>query len=51
MATNLAANRKAMMGNKDKGGRHTKKAASKNLKQKRAEKRAKRDTGKQNRVV
>lgn len=35
------------MGNKDKGGRHTKKPAAKDLKQKRAEKRAKKNAGKQ----
>jgi len=35
------------MGNKDKGGKHTKKAATKNLKEKRAAKRAKKDAGKQ----
>jgi len=34
------------MGNKDKGGRHTKKVAAKDLKQKRAAKKAKRDAGK-----
>lgn len=32
------------MGNKDKGGGHTKKPAAKTLKQKRAEKRAKKDS-------
>ncbi len=31
------------MGNKDKGGRNTKKAATRGLKQKRAEKKAKRE--------
>ena len=38
------------MGNKDKGGRNTKKAAARSLKQKRAEKKAKRDAlkGKRN---
>ncbi len=38
------------MGNKDKGGRHTKKMPAKDLKQKRAAKRAKRDAGKQNTI-
>jgi hypothetical protein len=33
----------ALMGNKDKGGRNTKKAATRSLKQKRAEKKAKRE--------
>ena len=33
----------ALMGNKDKGGRNTKKAAARSLKQKRAEKKAKRE--------
>jgi len=38
------------MGNKDKGGRNTKKAPARDLKQKRAEKKAKREAlkGKQN---
>ena len=38
------------MGNKDKGGRNTKKAAARSLKQKRAEKQEKRDAlkGKRN---
>jgi len=40
----------ALMGNKDKGGRHTKKVATKDLKEKRAAKKAKRDGGKQSRV-
>ena len=34
----------ALMGNKDKGGRNTKKQATRSLKQKRAEKKAKRET-------
>ena len=34
------------MGNKDKGGRNTKKQATKSLKEKRAEKKAKQDTQK-----
>ena len=33
----------ALMGNKDKGGRNTKKAAARSLKQKRAEKKVKRE--------
>ena len=33
----------ALMGNKDKGGRNTKKAATRSHKQKRAEKKAKRE--------
>ena len=33
----------ALMGNKDKGGRNTKKQATRSLKQKRAEKKAKRE--------
>lgn len=32
------------MGNKDKGGKHSKKDAARNLKEKRADKRAKKDT-------
>ncbi len=39
------------MGNKDKGGRHTKKVAAKSLKQKRADKKAKRDVGKHGEVL
>jgi len=35
------------MANKDKGGKHQKKVAAKNLKEKRAAKRAKKDAGKQ----
>ena len=40
----------ALMGNKDKGGRNTKKLAARSLKQKRAEKKAKREAlkGKRN---
>ena len=34
----------ALMGNKDKGGRNTKTQATRSLKQKRAEKKAKRET-------
>ena len=37
----------ALMGNKDKGGSHTKKVAAKSLKEKRADKKAKKDAGKQ----
>ena len=33
----------ALMGNKDKGGRHTKKQAARSLKQKRADKKAKQE--------
>ena len=39
------------MGNKDKGGRHTKKVAARNLKQKRADKKAKKKAGNQSRVI
>lgn len=39
------------MGNKDKGGRHSKKAPAKGLKQKRADKKAKKDTGNQSGVT
>jgi len=39
------------MGNKDKGGSHTKKVAAKNLKQKRADKKAKKDAGKQSGII
>ena len=39
------------MGNKDKGGRHTKKVAAKSLKQKRADKKTKKDAGKQNTII
>jgi len=38
------------MGSKDKGGRHAKKVPAKDLKQKRAAKRAKRDATKQNTI-
>jgi len=41
----------APMGNKDKGGRHTKKVAAKSLKQKRADKKAKKGSGKQNTII
>ena len=37
------------MGNKDKGGRNTKKAAARSLKQKRAEKKVKREAHKDKR--
>ena len=40
----------ALMGNKDKGGSHTKKVAAKSLKQKRADKKAKKGAGKQNTI-
>ena len=39
------------MGNKDKGGRNTKKVAAKSLKQKRADKKAKKGLGKQNTII
>ena len=39
------------MGNKDKGGRHTKKVAAKSLKQKRADKKATKGSGKQNTII
>ena len=39
------------MGNKDKGGRHTKKVAAKTLKQKRADKKTKKGSGKQNTII
>ena len=51
VAAILVASLGALMGNKDKGGRHTKKVAAKNLKQKRADKKAKKDAGNQNRVI
>lgn len=51
MAAVPVAGLEALMGNKDKGGRHTKKTASKNLKEKRAAKKAKRDAGSQSGVV
>lgn len=38
-----ATSREALMGNKDKGGKHSKTAASRNLKEKRADKRAKKN--------
>ncbi len=38
------------MGNKDKGGKHVKKVAAKNLKEKRAAKRAKKGAGRQNTI-
>ena len=37
------ASLEALMGNKDKGGRHTKKQAARSLKQKRADKKAKQE--------
>jgi hypothetical protein len=45
MAANGAAGREALMGNKDKGHRNTKKAASRGLKEKRLAKKAKRAGG------
>lgn len=48
----LGGRLEALMGNKDKGGRNTKKVAAKDLKQKRLDKRAKKDAaaGKQSRI-
>lgn len=43
MAAPSVAGREALMANKDKGRKSTKKAATKDLKQKRREKKAKRD--------
>jgi len=40
------ADLEALMGNKDKGGKHIKKAPTKDLKQKRAAKKAKRNASK-----
>ena len=51
VAAILVAGLGALMGNKDKGGRHTKKVAAKNLKQKRADKKAKKDAGNQSRII
>ncbi len=42
MAASMVAGREALMGTKDKGGRSSKKAAAKGLKEKRLDKRAKR---------
>jgi hypothetical protein len=41
VATDLVAGREILMANKDKGGKSTKKAASKSLKEKRLAKKAK----------
>jgi len=41
MAAFLAVGREALMANKDRGGKNTKKAASKSLKEKRLDKKAK----------
>jgi hypothetical protein len=38
--------REALMGNKDKGGKHSKTAPARNLKEKRADKKAKKSPGK-----
>ena len=51
MAAISVANLEALMGNKDKGGRHTKKVAAKNLKQKRADKKAKKEVGRQSTII
>ena len=50
MAAVSVAGLGAPMGNKDKGGKHTKKVAARNLKQKRADKKAKKDAGNQSRI-
>jgi hypothetical protein len=42
MAASTAVGREALMGTKDKGGRSSKKAAAKGLKEKRLDKKAKR---------
>jgi hypothetical protein len=39
------------MANKDKGGRSTRKVAAKDLKQKRLDKKAKKNAGKQDRII
>ncbi len=39
------------MGNKDKGGDHSKKVATRDLKQKRADKKAKKTAGSQSRIT
>ncbi len=41
----------ALMANKDRGGRSTRKVAAKDLKQKRLDKKAKKNAGKQDRIV
>ena len=51
MAATSVAGLGSVMGNKDKGGKHTKKVAAKNLKQKRADKRAKKDAGNQSGLI
>ena len=45
----VLADLEAVMGNKDKGGRNTKKQATRNLKEKRAEKKVKREAAKSKR--
>lgn len=42
----MVADLEAVMGNKDKGGRNTKKQATRSLKEKRAEKKVKREAAK-----
>jgi hypothetical protein len=51
--TTTSRSLEAIMGNKDKGGRNTKSAATKNLKEKRLDKKAKRTAAdtKRNRTV
>ena len=53
MATAAVAGLEALMGTKDKGGRSSKKAAAKDLKQKRLDKKAKKEAveSKKNKVV
>ena len=46
-----AADLEALMANKDKGGRSTRKVAAKDLKQKRLDKKAKKNAGKQDRII
>jgi len=49
-ATDAVASLEAVMANKDKGGGNTKKVAAKNLKEKRAAKKAKRSGAKPNTI-
>jgi hypothetical protein len=51
MAAVPVADLGALMGNKDKGRRHTKKPAARSLKQKRADKKAKKDSGSQTGII
>jgi len=50
-AAGSAARQEAPMGSKDKGGRDTRKVAAKDLKQKRAEKRAKKEAARQSGIT